>query len=194
MAKADVLTLIQDLSSGQADAAAIDRFYDDVIRDLGQRPWLAQATLIAITAGTTVYTPATSVIRILDVYYDDHVLRKATKQELESTNAQWRDEHGTPIVHITEDESAKDFRLYPNPEVSSKDFIFLFGSPFGLDYPEYAVAIVHTETRINLPAWLEMPVAFEILRREFMRESDHKDTEFAGACGQLADLLFLLVT
>lgn len=191
--KSNVLQLVQNLSSSQADATAIDRFYDDVVRDLGQRPWLTQATLISVTAGTAVYTPATSVIRILDVYYDNRVLRKATKQELESIDAQWRDLRGSPFAYVSEDETAKDFRIVPNPEVSSKDFIFLFGSPFGLDYPEYAVAIVHTETRIDLPAWLEMPVAFEILRREFIRESDHKDAEFAAACGQLSDLLFLLV-
>ena len=128
MAKVDVLQLVQDLSSSQADAIAIDRFYDDVVRDLGQRPWLTQATLISVTAGTATYTPAISVIRILDVYYDNRVLCKATKQELESINARWRDLRGSPFVYVTEDETAKDFRVVPNPEVSSKDFIFLFGS------------------------------------------------------------------
>lgn len=194
MAKANVLQLVQDISSNQADATAIDRYYDDVVRDLGQHPWLTQATLISITAGTAIYTPATSVIRILDTYYDDRVLRPATLKEMESINPAWRDARGTPIAYVNEDETAKDFRLYPNPEVTSKDFIFLFGSPFGLDYPEYAVAIVHTETRIDLPAWLEMPTAFEVLAREFMRESNHQDVAFAKMCKQVADLLLSLVS
>lgn len=194
MAKADVLQLIQDISSQQADATAIDRYYDDVVRDLGQRPWLTQATLISITANTAIYTPATSVIRILGTFYDDRVLISATPREMESISSTWRDARGTPIAYVNEDEGAKDFRLYPNPEVTSKDFIFLFGSPFGLDYPEYAVAIVHTETRTNLPAWLEMPVAFEVLAREFMRESNHQDVAFAKTCKQMADLLLSLVS
>ena len=192
MSRAIILALVQSLSNQQATAAAIDRYYDDVVRDLGQRPWLTEASLVAVTANTSQYTLDTSVIRVLDMYYDDHVVRMSDLREMESINPRWRDETGTPISYIVEDETAKVFRLYKNPDRTSKDFSFIFGSPLGLDYPEYSVAIVHTQTRETLPDWLNLPVAFEILHREFMRESNHKDLEFSKVCKQLAQLFFTI--
>lgn len=193
MSKVTTLQRVQDLCVAQADAPSIDCFYDDVVFDLGRRPWLTQASLVATTANTAVYTPPTTLVRMIEVFYDDRVLRETSHRNLEAINAQWRDQRGTPAVYTLEKEDSFDFRVYPTPEINSKDFIFLFGAPFGLDFPVYAVAIVHTETRVDLPAWLELPVTFEVLHREFSRESDHQDMAFASACKELADLLFSLV-
>jgi hypothetical protein len=37
-------------------------------------------------------------------------------------------------------------------------------------------------------------MALEIVSREFYRESDHRDIQFAEACHQTAQLIFMLVT
>ena len=195
MGRAEVLALVQDLALDQADAPSIDRYYDDIIYDLGKRPWLTEASLIATVAGTSVYTPADDLIRLLYVFYDNRHLYESSARELESTfGPNWRDRRGTPVAYYVEDESSLDFRLVPEPEVNSKDFSFVFGSPMGLDFPEYAVAVIHTRTVEDLPVWLELPVAFEILFREFARQSDHQDPTFAVTCKQIADLLMMMVT
>ena len=194
MSKADVLQLVQDLATNQADATAIDRFYVDVIKDLGQREWLVQASLVAVTAGTAEYEPPTGTVHILQVYYDNRALAYTDLLQIEALNPQWRDDRGTPVAFVVETKDGKKFDLFPKPTVNSKDFVFVFGEPLGLDFSEYAVMVVHTETREDLPLWLEMPVAFEILKREFSHESDHQDLEFAKVCGELSALMFNLVS
>lgn len=193
MPRSDVITLCQDLCTNQADEAALTKFYDEVISDLGRAEWLVTAELLATTAGTNQYNPATTVVEILYVFYDDRLLYKENLRALEAINPQWRDERGAPRAYVIEDETNNQFRLYPTPVVDSKDFIFAFGSPLGLDFPEYAVVVVQTETREVLPEWLEFPIAFEILAREFARESDHVDHEFAKACKSIADILMRMV-
>ena len=195
MSRATVLQRVQDLSLSQADATAIDRYYDDVIYDLGRRPWLTEASLIAVTAGTAVYSPDVSVLRIVNIFYDDRTLYESNNRELEATfGSSWQDRRGTPVAYTFEDENALDFRLVPKPELNSKDFSFVFGSPMGLDFPEYSVAIIHTEKVEDLPTWLELPVAFEILFREFSRQSDHQDPTFAVTCKQIAELMFQMIS
>lgn len=193
MSRSDVLQLCQDLCTNQADAIALTKFYDEVVSDLGREEWLVEVALIATTAGTSQYAPPEPVIELLCVYYDDRLLSKERVRALEAVNPNWRDERGTPRAYVVEDESNTRFRLYPKPEVDSKDFIFMFGSPLGLDFPEYAVAAVLTELREDLPLWLEMPVAFAILAREFARESDHTDMAFADACKKVSQILMQMV-
>lgn len=193
MSRSDVLALCQSLSTDQADATAIDKYYDEAVADLGRAEWLVAASLVAVTAGTNQYTPPTATVDLLAVYYDDRLLAKENLRALEAINPQWRDERGTPRAYVIEDETSKQFRLYPTPTVSSKDFSFVFGAPLGVDFPEYAVCVTHTETRETLPKWLELPVAFEILQREFARESDHKDMKFSEACKMLAAALLKMV-
>lgn len=189
MSKASVLTFVQDFSTTQVDTVAIDRYYDDIVRDLGAQDFLVQVSLVPVDTTTAIYTPPAPTIDLLQVFYDDRVLYKSALLEVEAIG-RWRDIIGTPVAYIVEDQTSKDFRLFPKPEVNSKPFVFLFGEPLGRDYPEYAAAVVHTETRVDLPEWLETPVAFEILAREFARESDHKDKPFSDACRALAKMFF----
>jgi hypothetical protein len=94
---------------------------------------------------------------------------------------------------VVEDEAHRTFRLYPTPVTTSKSFIFLNGQPLGLDFPAYAVVVFHTETRQDLPAWLELPVALEVAAREMERESNHRHLPFAATAHQLASVLFSMV-
>lgn len=194
MSKADVLALCQSLSTNQADAIAIEKYYDDVVTDLGRDEWLVAASLVATVAGTNQYTPPSNTVELLHVFYDNRVLYKETHRALEGINPQWRDERGTvPTSYVIEDETNEQFRVHPTPTVSSKDFSFVLGEPMGRDFPEYAVCAIHTETRDDLPAFLEMPVALLVLHREFSRESDHKDLKFADTCKVIADMLLRMV-
>jgi hypothetical protein len=193
MSRVDTLALCQDLCTNQADATSITKFYDEIVSDLGHGNWLIVAELISTTAGTFEYNPPDTIVDFKGAFYDDRWLYRENLRALEALNPHWRDERGTPRAYVIEDESNHKFKLYPTPDRDSKDFIFMFGSPLGLDFPTYAVLVLMTELREDLPKWLEMPVAFEILAREFARESDHTDQQFAEACRAISGLLLKMV-
>jgi hypothetical protein len=192
--RAEVLQLVSDLSTTQADAVAIDRFYNDVVTDLGNEGWLQVVDLLPVTTNGAEFTPPdTTTIDVKYVFYDDRVMYCENLRALEVLNVNWRDERGTPAAYVREDESQHSWLLYPKPDRPSKDFVFMFGAPFGNDYPADAVAVVLAEFREVLPPWLAMPVALRICEFEFARESDHKDAKFSETCKALADMLFKMV-
>lgn len=195
VAKADVLQFIDDISQGQAESTLVDRYYDEVIEDLCRLPegFLSNVDLVSVTKGTAIYSYPSNTVDLLGVFWDDAVLRRAALAELESLDPQWRDHNGDPLVFTEEEISDESFRLYPNPQRASKAFSFPLGLPLGQDYPEYSVVVARTRTVDDLPAWLEWPVAFEVLSREFMRESNHRDPEFAALCRQLSLVLLRMV-
>ncbi len=123
------------------------------------------------------------------MFYDSSVIPQSTINSLNALNQEWRDLVGRPVAHIVEEETTKLFRLYPKPDISSKDFIFLFGEPLGRDFPEYSVGIVHTEIRDNNPDWLDYIIGLKVIAKEHQKNSDIVDPQFASLCDQLADLL-----
>ena len=90
--------------------------------------------------------------------------------------------------------ATSDTAQAPAPDKPSKPFVVTYGEPTGRDYPPYAIMVLHTELRSLVPDWLELPVAFEILAREYRRESDHRDDAFATLCQRFADLLYAMVS
>jgi hypothetical protein len=187
MSRATTLTLTQDFAAGLADVTSIDRYYDDVVFQLGAQPWLTESTLVAVDEDTATYSLPDKAVRLLHLFYDDAHLMEESLDTLSWQHPDWRDQRGRPLGYTRLGETARTIRLWPTPDVSSKDFIFLMGAPFGRDFPEYAVVMLHTEVRDDLPAWLELPVALRVLAREFSQESDHRDTTFAEAATRLAD-------
>ena len=69
----------------------------------------------------------------------------------------------------------------------------MFGSPLGLDYPPYAVLLLHTIIVPDLLPWMELPVAWEVMAREYGHESNHRDDAIAEFSQQLADVLWGMV-
>lgn len=194
MARADVITLVQAIANQQADATTVQRFYDDIAYDLAVREIVTNVSLVAVVAGTASIALPTAAIDILAAFYDDRILSIERPMDMAYTNGeQWRDISGPPLAIIREGESARSFTLFPNPDRPSDPSLFIHGAPLGVDFPNESVTLIHTEKRDNLPIWLELPVAFLILEREFNRESDHKDVNFAAACKEMAILLFQMV-
>ena len=194
MSKASTLALVQTFCGNAADVALIDGYYTDIVRDLGIKQWLTTATLVPASSGTNEYTLPSTCLAVIDAIYSDAVLDFVSLGELESVNSGWRAATGTPIAFTTEDEPAQTLRLYPTPTSTSGPFIFSHGAPFGLDYPANTICFIHTELRVDVPVWLELPIALRICQIEFVRESNHRDPVFARYCGRLADMLFAMVT
>lgn len=193
MSKATVLTLVSDLTLGAADATAADRYYDRVVEDLARFPWMTAMSLIPVTKGTSQYTLETTQVKILAMFYDARQLGKLTLAQAEGLNRYWRNEVGQPHSYVVEDEAQKTFRLYPSPDLDSKPQSFPNSQPFGIDFPAYTIVLLHTETRTDVPAWLELPVALEVAAREMERESSHRDVEWATQARAMADALFSMV-
>ena len=194
MSKATVLQRVGDLSFGLADQTACDRFYDECVLSLHQHgEWCTEASLVATTDGTATYTIPAAAGRVLAAFYDDQQLSLESAQGMERVLPAWRDEQGGVQALVVDGESDRTFRLWRTPEADSRDFSFIFGSPLGLDFPGYAVVIVHTDVRADQPAYLELPIAFFVLEREFLRESDHRDPDFAQACREMGEQLLAMV-
>lgn len=194
MSKATVLALVQTLAGDQADVTTLDRYYTEAVFDLGTQQWLTQAALFPLAIGDETVVLPDNVIAVLDAVYDDVSLDFVPLSDLEAIQLAWRDQSGRPQAYLTEDEPANTLRLWPTPNVPSGDFIWLHGAPLGLDFPQNAICLFHTETRDDLPAWLELPTALRVCSLEFERESDHRDPVFARRCAQLADVLLQAVS
>lgn len=191
MSKADIIQLVADISLAQADTIMAERYFDDIVNGLGEREVIVGAHLIPVIADTAVYELPDDTIDLLGVFYGDMFLNEAPIQEVESfAGLSWRSRRGTPIAYVVEQESSRDFRLFPTPDQPSSDIDFAFGSPFGHDYPEGVIAALCSEKRDELPEWLELPIAFEILAREYARESDHQNKAFSEVC-RITSAVFL---
>ena len=171
MSKTNTVSFVDSMSLDQNDASSTDTFYDDTIKDLAQANLFTNVRLIATTKGTSQYTIPDDVVVILEMFYDSSVLPQSTINSLNALNQEWRDLVGRPMAHVVEEETTKLFRLYPEPDLDSKDFIFLFGEPFGRDFPEYAVGVVHTEIRDNNPDWLDYIIALLVTAKEHQKNS-----------------------
>lgn len=191
--KARILELAQTLAANQADATALDRYFDDVIFDLGAQLWLSAVTLQQTSRGTRTYYPPANVVGVHGLAVGSRWLSSMPLHALEAIDPGWRDRQGAPVAYTFEDETTDTFSLFPTPDTSGNALSFPTGRPLGIDYPDGALAVFHTETRTTLPDWLDMPIALKTLEMEFARESDHMDPDFAKLCGGVADMLLALV-
>ena len=194
MSKASVLNLVQTFALGDADPITAEQYYDHLMDDTGRAPWFVAASLVTMVTGTSTYALADDQIKILGMVYDDRWLDRMDHRALESFNPSWRDEKGLPVAYSIEDEATKTFRLYPTPDRPSGNFIFVYGSPLGLDYPPYAVLLFHTQLTPDALEFMELPLMWDVLAREFGHESNHRDDDYADFAQQLADVLWRMIS
>lgn len=192
--RADVLALVQLLSNNAADAALCNQFYDEVVTDLAQQRWLTQASVLTLSEGTTTVQLPLNAVEILSLYYDNEALTEMGLADLLYVYGEmWRSRRGRPHAYTRESETAKVIEVAPPPDLPSNPLIPIHGLPTGWDYPLYAGLIINSETRNDVPVYLELPLALLILQREYARESDHQDLALAGAAGALAELLLTMI-
>jgi hypothetical protein len=193
MSRAGVMALVDDWTFGLATQTTLGSYYEDLTWDATRWGVPTTAVLLPVVRGTSEYVMPDAEGRTYAIFYDDILLSKATLRELEAVNARWRDKVGRPISWVEQDTPDHTFRITPTPEENSQDFIFLFGSPFGHDFPFRAVAAIIGERRDDLPDWLDVPLALSVLGREYERDSDHRDPQFALACRTIGTSLLALV-
>lgn len=193
MSKVSVLALVDAFAFGLAGSPQVVDYYDDLMWDAARWGVSTSVQLIPTVRGDGEYAmPDTEGKRYM-LFYDDIQLSMSTIPDLVAVNPDWRDEVGRPDAYVIQDESEHDVLLYPVPDVNSKDFVFLLGSPMGRDFPDRALGVVMGERRDDLPSWMDVPLALAVLAREYERESDHRDVAFAAACRQMSSTLLALV-
>lgn len=174
MSKAGALQFVTDLSLGQIDSSVSDKFFDDVIFDLSKDRWFTATLDADISENQELFSLTDNVIGVIAVFFDGRILFEASERELEFQSPHWRSEKGLPVAYSAENEDDRSFRFYKMPDFAGK------------------LTILHTEKVSEIPDWMELPVAFAILKKEFSRESSHQDFLFSDLCGQLSELLFSL--
>lgn len=177
MAKADIIGLVSQFCLGQTADPEATTYCNEVIRELGFVELLVGTETMPIIDEESVYETEPNTIRTLE-FHTGHYgrLDRIDAQSLETTfSAQWRAHATTPMAVTHTHEQQPEFRLVPEPTA--------------LD----TLTIIRTEFRDDVPVWLELPIAFETMSREFGRESDHQDLELAEATTRVAALLFQLL-
>jgi hypothetical protein len=187
-----VLALCDLLSNYTADDTVITNIYDDIIESWAALEILTVANVLSVAAGQATVTLPPSLLSVLSFIYDSNDLDLMEQRELESLDPGWRNRVGRPRAVSIQSETPRTLRLYPTPGLPSGPDLGIFGEPLGRDYPPYSMVLIGAERRDNLPVQFELPMALLILQREFSRESDHNDADFAALCGQMGQTLLAM--
>ncbi len=176
--KADVTTLVSTLTPVAVDSSEVSRFFDEEMIVLGHDPrgWLTHYFALSLsdkeTDGVVTLAAAGSMVRLLALFYDDTELVRETVRSLQGFDPEWRDRTGIPIAFTPEGESNRTVRFYPKP-ISP-------GTSSSVTTVDQGLGQIFTQARTtDIPNYLVMPLALRILAREFERESNHRDVDFA---------------
>ena len=184
MTKAATLTLASQMTLGQIQGSLLSTFYDDAINALGALPYLFQSTLVSLTPGQSLVSYPQDAINPLSLWYDTRDLDLLTNEELMAINPRWPDDVITPLTYTLDSVPLRTLTLYPRPSWASDPIPIT--DPFGPAFPRNCLTFLGTTFMQDIIEWLELPILFGLLAREYARESPHKDLQFASACQRLA--------
>jgi hypothetical protein len=194
MSRADVLTKAQFYAHDLADNSALDRFCSELIYELGRSAHLVNTAIVPVSSGAAIYSYPTNAIEMLDVFYDDKILSAERQETIEQNARTWQATAGTPSAWVKEMENKQELRIYPTSSATTGDLSYPNAEPLGVDMPDNAFVMLFTEYRPDPLVWMEDWMALEIASREFARESDHTDAAMAKVCGEIGQLLRVMVS
>jgi hypothetical protein len=185
LSKANLATLIGWLSHDLEQSTTTAEFTDAAVWDMAKDSGaMVGATTGDIAVATAVYTFPATARKLLAVIAVDRDLYLADSKQLEHYEMGWRAKtvaSGTAAPHLayTVDEiSGRKFSIYPIPATGTTD----------------GLVTIYTEARTTtIPEWIALPLAFDVMSREFAYPSDHQDKEFAKICGRVAALLYAIL-
>jgi hypothetical protein len=188
MSQADVLNLVAELSVGQADPTLAQGFYTDAINELADRHFLTTTALAGFAEGGTELAIPLDVRDLMGVVYNDAQIDEMTLRQLEHVDYRWRERNGKPRGWTRETETAKTIALYPTPDVDAAPYVS--GPPLGTGYPPFNGVLFYSGFRDPVPQQLELIIVFYILAREYSRESNHQNADWATFAQNMVDLLY----
>lgn len=195
MAKADVLALVSMLSDSTSSSTQVSNYYNDVVFEMADGvfpgPSLTNASFVAVVEGTANYTYPAALVRLIAVLYDARDLVRESQRGAELFNRDWRGDFARPVAYVLNDEDLRTLSLIPVPDTSGQTIGVL--TPFSATFPAENLTFIFTEERDDVHLDEELPLALEILGREWSRDSDHHDAQAAEIAKKLSGLLFGLV-
>lgn len=194
MTKALALELASALTLFQVQPAQLSRYYDEAIYALGTLPYIFEASLLDVDVLQATFQFPETALQVLELWYDNRTLDYMTREELAALSSYWLSERGEPLAYTDRDMNLRTFQLYPVPELASVPATGLpAGGLFGENMPHGHVAFLASSFQEDVVSWLELPLIYSTLAREYLRESDHQDPAFAQGCLQVARMLLDMV-
>lgn len=196
MTRDEIITFAGEIARSLQDADTLDVFTNDVFDDLATRsaPGMIEAKIKALTSGVATYDFEPDMIRIVYAIMEDALLSPETEPNLDAYAATWEADSGTPVAITQDHETARTYRLYPNPDFTSDPLIPIHGEPWGEDWPENSLALIYADNREdNIADIYAIPVAFDALAREFAYPSNHIDSAFSATCKALSQLFYRFI-
>ena len=184
MSRATVISFCQTQGIVGLDSSSLGDFYDAFVKELGYIGLLTNFTTVAGVSGTGTYNSPAQVVDLYYVHWKNAAggspytyIPFTELHALEASNRDWRAATNTTPVTRTDEEDVKEnsFTLYPTPDNNG------------------TLTIIYSETRTNVPAWREQVLAYEILAREFARESKYQDTAMPDPARFMSKLYATLV-
>lgn len=203
MSNAAITTIITSLAVISTDGTSTNSFQDDVIYELSRGSYpdvlaTVGTAFIATVADQERYSiPTASAARTpLMIFWDDLQLLQLRKQEAWEYDQAWRDGPRPQVVGYTFDpEDRTAFSLVPPP--SRAGATIGANTPLAVTtWPQENITIIYATSDTAFAGTtyddLKLPIALEVLAREFARDSDHQDLAFTSYCHGLADFFFLM--
>lgn len=202
MANAAVTTLINRIVGSSIstliDSAATDNYQNDVILEIARGAFpgfLAQtdAAFIALTRNTVEYDFPSGFRLPLMICFDDTQLAHARFDEALNFSQDWRNTAEKPIAFIQDPVDRDKFEIIPPSNYESAG---VAGTPLAppTPWPTEALTFIGTESNT---LWAEscladthLALAFEVIAREFSRDSDHKDSDLAALAKSFASIFW----
>lgn len=203
MSSAAITTIVNGFAVVTVDNTAQQTFQDDVIFELARGVYpdvLGQvdAAFVATVAEQVQYTIPTATPNFqrtpITVFYDTIQLALIRKTEAWEYDEQWRDApHHQVVGYLLDPEDRTVVSLVPPPKIAG-DAIG-GNTPIAVTtWPDKNLTIISAKSD---PAFagttyadLQLPIALEVLAREFSRDSDHQDSMYAQVCRNLSQFFF----
>lgn len=198
MPNATIDTIIDTLGTVALDGTATDTYQDEVfamLARLGLPGILVQVDVafLAATAATAEYTLPTGHRTPLILGYDELQMQGVRHDEAQYFNPAWRDQLGYPIAYTFDPVNRDRFQVVPVPQVT--------GATIGASTPvtfttfpagNFLVISAISDTTYSGTTYVDtfLAVAFEVLAREFARDSDHHDPDASAIAAQMANLFW----
>ncbi len=196
MNRAEIIILAASLAKSLHDVDTLDTYINDVFHILGTlpKPQMVESYLKEITSGTSAYSYESDMLSIAYAIMYDELLSQCDERHFDAYSDTWQSETGTPTQFAQDSQTAREYRLYPEPNFSSSALIPAHGEPFGEDYPSNILTLIYADDREdNIPDIYSLPIAHDALSREFLQPSDHTDINYAALCSNIAQLFYRLL-
>jgi hypothetical protein len=155
---------------------------------------MIEAAIKALTSGTHTYDFEDDMLSIIYALMDDELLSPCEEAALDAYSTTWQSETGTPTQFTQDAITAREYRLYPEPDFTSDPLIPIHGEPFGEDFPANSLTLLYSDNReADISPIYALPIAFDALSREFAYPSNHTDQSFSYISQLIAQLIYTIL-